>query len=74
MKIRVDIHPIKTALLDKLDINVSSLLKDNRKYAGIMSKLIKAGYTEIQTSYLPEYDEIRTHMTMKIDDNGNYYK
>lgn len=74
MKFRIDIHPINTVLLDKLGIKHTSLLKDNRKYSGILTKLIKAGYTEIQTSYLPEYDEVRTHVTMKRDENSNYYK
>lgn len=74
MKFRVDIHPINTALLDKLDINHSSLLKNNQRYAGVISKLIKAGYIEMHSEYLPEHDEVRTHMTKAQDENGNYIK
>ena len=74
MRFRIDIHPINTKLLDKLNINSSSLLTNNQRYTGILTKLIKAGYTEIQTSYIPEYKEVRTHVTMKRDDSGNYYK
>ena len=78
MKFSVSIHPINKPLMEKLGIYSDSTLKDNRRYTGLLSKLYKAGYTEINHStfvQLGNSDEIgcHTHLTMKADENGRYY-
>ena len=43
---RITIHPINTALLDKLRINHSSKVT-NARVGSVIARLVKAGYTNV---------------------------
>lgn len=63
MKSRITIHPVKTSLLDDLNINSTSLVA-NPRVGAIINRLVSKGYTEIKVDVDHDKGEIKYHCCM----------
>ena len=79
MRSSVTIHPIDRPLMESLGIYDDCTLAPRKSLTTLLGKLYDVGYTEINHSSFVRDGVtnelgLHTHVTMKQDENGRYYK